>query len=1074
VLFTNHDVNDNNNNGDPKYELIELTATDFSNVSSPSSSSPPPLLSMVVEVIIPAMMKSPPPSLFQNGNHTHSYTGRNVKSGDEQVLFVRCSAVFATDGGSSSSSGGGDDNLNELLIDGMDFLAAEVELNSGNNDLKGGDSRVSGGNSAEDRHYNDGGGDMGSDIHVSAQRQQEQQQWQGGGNDNPQYPHPGGNNNPQRQQEQQGSSRGLYILVIHFLTKIALLVLMLVVLVTTTTTSTSSSSSGMAEYQGDGRGLPTTTTTRGVIITPDITPRGVMSLVSSCENNSSHTAFATDEKQPARFWHKFRRKRRAAAAAAATISPPPGPTYTPPPPSSSSFSTAAVVSSSMLNVRTLFIAALALMAVYQVVLFVSQVARHVRARRVLQQQQQQRGGVNGSRSSGGSSSENEWKEGAATTTTSTTSATALTVLVHAYNSWGFCGAVRQGEAMPFYGMPSTFVQAFHDGSPALAINARAVPWSAGLAIWRLLKLPWSLVRHRNFSTSPPEHAREDKDGGIIPPPHIASDMYTVLADERSRYALVCGFLSQRQQFGCIAFDRSYRHMLVRVACDGVVLGPGLASIGIGGGSASNNKKTNNTVSTNADDPVAIRTDWLWLEAVTSVDEGDPLGMYMTAAGEFNRAKTVLPHFCHPPHQHQQLGSSSISANSSQTTTVIDAAIGAVANVNSSSVSPLSRYGDEEIESELDLASTTNNNSSVKQPPRTPPSGWCSWYHFFEKVTEADLVENVSLMRDLKEHHGLHAPRLGFSLFQVDDGYQVSWGDWLKLDRKKFPSGSLSTIVDLVQGAGMTAGLWMAPFSADKGSALAANHPEWLLRNTRGVPANSANCGKFFYGLDTTHPGVQQHIRQCISTITKKWGFSYLKLDFLYSAILADSSEACYDRTKTRAQKLCAAMDLINDTLADEKQQVCVLGCGSPLGAMIGHVHCNRVSPDAGLSWLPEMPLPQWDKWNLPSARSMLRNSLSRMSQHGRWWTNDPDCMLLRDKGTTFSEDEIISILTVKALSGGSFILSDDLSLVPPHRLRYAQQVRILFYSSSFFLFCLCLSLSYQYFIAARLHSLTRI
>ena len=49
-------------------------------------------------------------------------------------------------------------------------------------------------------------------------------------------------------------------------------------------------------------------------------------------------------------------------------------------------------------------------------------------------------------------------------------------------------------------------------------------------------------------------------------------------------------------------------------------------------------------------------------------------------------------------------------------------------------------------------------------------------------------------------------------------------------------------------------------------------------------------------------------------------------------------------------------------------------------------------------------------------RNMVRNSVCRMMMHGRWWINDPDCILLRNT-THYSEREIIGIATVKAMSG---------------------------------------------------------
>ena len=68
---------------------------------------------------------------------------------------------------------------------------------------------------------------------------------------------------------------------------------------------------------------------------------------------------------------------------------------------------------------------------------------------------------------------------------------------------------------------------------------------------------------------------------------------------------------------------------------------------------------------------------------------------------------------------------------------------------------------------------------------------------------------------------------------------------------------------------------------------------------------------------------------------------------------------------------------------------------------------------------------------------MVRNTINRLPMHGRWWVNDPDCMLLRE-ATQFTPAEVIGVATVKALCGGSFLVSDDLGSVSRRRLRVAQ------------------------------------
>ena len=130
------------------------------------------------------------------------------------------------------------------------------------------------------------------------------------------------------------------------------------------------------------------------------------------------------------------------------------------------------------------------------------------------------------------------------------------------------------------------------------------------------------------------------------------------------------------------------------------------------------------------------------------------------------------------------------------------------------------------------------------------------------------------------------------------------------------------------------------------------------------------------------------------------------------------------------------MELVSNTAGKE---TFILGCGAPLGSVIGHVNANRISSDAGMSWFPEWPLPRNDCWNLPCARNMVKNTLSRLFMHNEWWINDPDCVLLRDK-LHFSEQELIGIATTKAFSGGSFVISDDLDAVSSDRMRIFHQL----------------------------------
>lgn len=315
-----------------------------------------------------------------------------------------------------------------------------------------------------------------------------------------------------------------------------------------------------------------------------------------------------------------------------------------------------------------------------------------------------------------------------------------------------------------------------------------------------------------------------------------------------------------------------------------------------------------------------------------------------------------------------------------------------------------------------------------------PVGWCSWYHFFEKINEKVLYQNIEDMKEIDRKYKL-AETL---LFQIDDGYQDSWGDWLSLSKSKFPSQSMPALVQAIKEAGMIPGVWAAPFACDKHSDLAKKHPHWILRRKgSSVPANSGNCGKWFYGLDVTHPEVQNFIRSTIEVLIREWGFQYLKLDFLYAAALEHCRQTYHNPYLTRAQAVQVGLNVISGIPGIER--IFILGCGAPVGSVIGKVHANRVSADAGLGWLPEAPLPSWDRWNLPCARNMVRNSICRLGMHRRWWINDPDCILLR-LSTHFNDDEIRGIATVKAMSGGSIIISDHLPAVSKDRMRIVRSI----------------------------------
>jgi len=229
----------------------------------------------------------------------------------------------------------------------------------------------------------------------------------------------------------------------------------------------------------------------------------------------------------------------------------------------------------------------------------------------------------------------------------------------------------------------------------------------------------------------------------------------------------------------------------------------------------------------------------------------------------------------------------------------------------------------------------------------------------------------------------------------------------------------------IQSRRFEAGVWLAPGAMDKHSQLAKLHPDWILRDAQGTPINAGFCGKFYYALDATHPRALDHVRDTIRAAVQVWGFRYLKLDFLHSSLVAPAKR--FNPLLTRAEVFAGFMDTIRGAAGPS---VFILGCGLPVGPGVGQVQAARVSADAGPQWLPNLN----DKHNIPGARNMMRNAVTRLALHRRLWLNDPDCLLLRDT-TGLTLAEVKSIASVVGVLGGPTIISDDIPALSEERRR---------------------------------------
>jgi alpha-galactosidase len=303
------------------------------------------------------------------------------------------------------------------------------------------------------------------------------------------------------------------------------------------------------------------------------------------------------------------------------------------------------------------------------------------------------------------------------------------------------------------------------------------------------------------------------------------------------------------------------------------------------------------------------------------------------------------------------------------------------------------------------------------------TGWCSWYYYGTGVRQRDILENLIALQRVRD-------MLPLDVVQIDDGYQSAVGDWTEIN-DRFPDG-MATLAERIRTAGYRPGIWLAPFTVAANSALAREHPEWLIQDEAGKPLfGGKNWNTNLYGLDTTHPEARDWLRQLFTTIVREWGYSYLKLDFLASAALQGHRNNVH---VSRMRALRVGLELIRETVGDE---VYILACGCPLLSGAGVVDAMRIGPDSAPRWLPGsrgVPAASADALVAPSMQGALRNTLTRAWMHPTLWANDPDCLLLRESESQLTLDEIRAFATAVALTGGMVLISDRMSRLTLERL----------------------------------------
>ena len=298
-------------------------------------------------------------------------------------------------------------------------------------------------------------------------------------------------------------------------------------------------------------------------------------------------------------------------------------------------------------------------------------------------------------------------------------------------------------------------------------------------------------------------------------------------------------------------------------------------------------------------------------------------------------------------------------------------------------------------------------------------GYTSWYNHYQNIDEEKLTSVIDNLDDR------------FQLFQIDDGYETYVGDWLDVDSNKFSNG-LEPIVDKIHQKGLKAGIWLAPFVAERESKLFKEHPDWIAQVENGDVIYAGSNWSDFCPLDLSNAEAVQYIRKVLEHYADM-GFDFFKLDFLYAVNLARMPE------KTRCETSEYAYQLVRDCLEDKL----ILGCGATLSNAFSRFDYVRVGADVSLlfdGWIGSALLHA----ERVSTRHSIQNTIYRSCLDGHMFLNDPDVFLLRDTNMKMSFRQRAALTTINALFGSLLMTSDNISEYDIPKMSILEQALDLF------------------------------
>ena len=297
----------------------------------------------------------------------------------------------------------------------------------------------------------------------------------------------------------------------------------------------------------------------------------------------------------------------------------------------------------------------------------------------------------------------------------------------------------------------------------------------------------------------------------------------------------------------------------------------------------------------------------------------------------------------------------------------------------------------------------------------PPSGWCSWYFFYQEINEGEIKLSAKwIAENLKD--------FGVQYVQIDDGWQGTGHglgenrDWSTINNR-FPGG-MDGLASYIKSLGLKPGIWLAPHGQSN-EAVVKNHAGVFLMKPDGTTASNTWEGKFL--VDPSAPESQKYLKDLFAKLSS-WGYKYFKIDGQPIVVREYRNKKSF--MKNPADDTDA---LYRDTLKSIRAGIgpdsYLLGCWVVPLEGVGLMNGSRIGADV---------LPNWDGFKFA-----MRATMQYYFLHNVAWYADPDVFVVR---APLPLEQARAWATLQGLTGQAALMSDRMVDLSPDRVELIKRV----------------------------------